>query len=431
MTFAGNCERLYLALRQVILNDPRRHICGRLLSTTPRMVLPRGASSATQKKPLTKSQPGKETAADAGSASRDVFVDGEVTHKKTLWMTLERMGLSKDADPNQAVTLSARIRKQLQEKMGKGKAPGQQGEGQEEEEEESPSKRKARNLRHQTRDLSRLTGGVVASILRERVIYDDGDIIALDKPYGLPVHGGPGVRHSIDSLLPWLARKLDRAKSQPELHLIHRLDKETTGVILLARSEMTARALHELFRKREIIKRYWVITVGVPSPREGILDMPMKEQEVAGKHRMVVKPDLGDVYPESWGVRLGRDRDAHTAITKYKVLHYHHNCALVQLEPSTGVKHQIRVHLAQGLGCPILGDHKYSHQNKLAPQRLTDSILRSLGITQPKARTVPMHLHARQLIIPHTFNGRNISISTKVPWHFGHNMKRLKLKFDP
>lgn len=361
---------------------------------------------------------------DAAASQKDFFVDGDVKEKRTLRRKLEKLALSPDADLSQSSIVAARVRRKLQAHM-KAQKPV-------EEEEDTPKKRT--DLKYQTRDLGRLSGDVVAKILRDRVIFDKGDIIALDKPYGLPVHGGPGMKHSIDSLLPKLAWTLNNkgGGNTEELHLIHRLDKETTGVMLLARNERTARVLHEMFRKRQIIKRYLVITVGIPSPREGILDMPMIEKEIDGKHRMVIKPDMADLYPDTIGMRSGRkSRDSKEAITRYKVLSERGNCALVQLEPETGVKHQIRVHLAQGLGCPILGDHKYSHHDRLAPQKLTAGILHSLGITQPKARTVPMHLHAKQLVIPEMFDQQNYFISTKVPWFFSDNMKKLKLKYDP
>nr|XP_054748890.1 pseudouridylate synthase RPUSD4, mitochondrial-like [Lytechinus pictus] len=356
------------------------------------------------------------------SGQRDVFVDGDAKEKRTLRRKLEKLALSPDADLSQSSVVAARIRKQLKASI-KAQKPVK--------EKEDILKKKRRDLRYQTRDLSRLSVNVVAEILRDRVIFEKDDIIALDKPYGLPVHGGPGMKHSIDSLLPKLSNLLNKKGTSEELHLIHRLDKETTGVILLARTERTARVLHEMFRKRQIIKQYLVITVGIPSPKEGILDMPMTEKEIDGKHRMVIRPDMADLYPDSVGVRSGRrNRDSQEALTRYKVLNERGNCALVQLEPETGVKHQIRVHLAQGLGCPILGDHKYSHHDRLAPQKLTPGILQSLGISQPKARTVPMHLHARQLVIPEIFDKHNYFISTRVPWFFRENMKRLKLKYD-
>jgi 23S rRNA-/tRNA-specific pseudouridylate synthase len=94
-----------------------------------------------------------------------------------------------------------------------------------------------------------------------------------------------------------------------------------------------------------------------------------------------------------------------------------------------GYQHQIRAHLAYGLGCPILGDHKYSHNIKLAPQKLPDEMLRNLCINQSKVRYVPMHLHSYRIILPEFSKNSNIFITAKLPLHFLNNLKRLKLRF--
>nr|XP_002739435.1 PREDICTED: RNA pseudouridylate synthase domain-containing protein 4-like [Saccoglossus kowalevskii] len=276
---------------------------------------------------------------------------------------------------------------------------------------------------HETQDLSRLSPFVVAKILHERIIYDHDDVIAIDKPYGLPSHGGPTITNNVNDTLTILAKLID--KSLPKLYLVHRLDKETTGVMLLAKSEIIAKQLNALFRKKMVIKRYWVLTVGVPEPSEGVVDIPMEEGEVAGKNRMLLRPDYGLVYKNLIKSSSGKGA---TALTNFKVLASEGNCALVELQPETGIKHQIRCHLASGLGCPILGDHKYSHHDKLAPQKLPGDMLQRLNIRQAKVRTVPMHLHAKQLIIPQFRDGRNLFISTKLPEFFKKNMTRLKIQ---
>ena len=90
--------------------------------------------------------------------------------------------------------------------------------------------------------------------------------------------GGPGVTHNIDSLLPILAKKLARKENDNDtLYLVHRLDKETTGVMMLARTEHMLRRLQAMFRNRKVIKKYWTITVGVPDPPSGVVDMPIAE----------------------------------------------------------------------------------------------------------------------------------------------------------
>ncbi|XP_077996098.1 pseudouridylate synthase RPUSD4, mitochondrial-like [Glandiceps talaboti] len=278
-------------------------------------------------------------------------------------------------------------------------------------------------LSYQVKDLSRLSTQVVAKILHDSIIYDHDDVIAIDKPYGLPSHGGPGVTNNVNDTLPLLARLID--KSLTKLYLIHRLDKETTGVMLLARSEVTARQLNAMFRHHQVVKKYWVLTIHVPEPNEGVIEIPMAEGEVAGKRRMLLRPEYGLVYKDF--AKLPRSRGT-AAITNYRVLSTSGNCALVELQPETGIKHQIRCHLATGLGCPILGDHKYSHSDRLAPQKVPGDMLQKLDMRQSKARTIPMHLHAKQLIIPEFRDGRNLFISAKPPKHFTRNMRKLKIE---
>src|SRR4051812_6915158 len=109
-------------------------------------------------------------------------------------------------------------------------------------------------------------------------------------------------------------------------------------------------------------------------------------------------------------------RNGKRAVTKYKVLCQRGNAALLEVEPETGLRHQIRVHLGFGLRCPILGDHKYSHLDKMMPQKLPADMLLSLNIRQAKVRTVPMHLHARHIMIPEMgADGKNIFVHCPLP----------------
>ncbi|XP_071848287.1 pseudouridylate synthase RPUSD4, mitochondrial-like isoform X2 [Apostichopus japonicus] len=265
-------------------------------------------------------------------------------------------------------------------------------------------------------NLGKLQPSTVATILKKSVIYDNG---------------GPGVTNNISALLPTLAHLLRStqtvAMETPSLHLIHRLDKETTGVMMLARSAVTARQLHQQFFRREMQKKYWVVTVGVPDPCEGVIDIPLIDKEVAGKNRMTVNPEVGQQYADVLGPGKKRSRGL-TAVTNFRVISENGTAALVELMPETGVKHQLRVHMSQGMGCPILGDHKYFHHHKLAPQILPKSLLRSFGIEQPKVRGIPMHLHAKQLRIPNFQDGRALSVSVRLPRYFAKTLHKLKLR---
>lgn len=105
--------------------------------------------------------------------------------------------------------------------------------------------------------------------------------------------------------------------------------------------------------------------------------------------------------------------------------------ALVELEPETGVRHQLRVHLSEALSCPILGDHKYSHNDKYAPQKLPQTMLDLLAVRQSKVRNIPMHLHATSIVIPgFGEEGQELIISSPLPKFFRYTMKKLKL-FKP
>ncbi len=281
-----------------------------------------------------------------------------------------------------------------------------------------------RKLKHQVVNIQDLQEEVVVNILRDSILYENEELVALDKPYGLPSHGGPGVHHSIGKLLPKLAQKLNG--DLENLQLIHRLDKETTGVMVVAKNKAAAWKLHGMFKRREVVKKYWMLTKGVPNPVEGVIDIPMAEGTVGEYYRMTLRPDK---TPEM------RDRshrpnykDRLDAITNYKVLDSYGSCALVECQPETGVKHQIRCHMAFALNTPILGDHKYSHLSKLAPQKLYPDLLQRLYIRQPTVRYLAMHLHAKVLILPEAKDGRNLFISARLPKHFLQNMKWLKVK---
>lgn len=197
--------------------------------------------------------------------------------------------------------------------------------------------------------------------IQQSVIFKDDDIIVINKPAGLATQGGVGVNVSVDSLLDFL--KFDYEK-RPKL--VHRLDKDTSGILVLARTASVAASLTKSFKTKEIEKIYWALVVGTPDIPEGKIDLPISKQEVgAGKEKMTA------------------DEDGDKAITYYKVLENMGNkISLVELHPITGRTHQLRVHMAH-IGNPILGDGKYG--GKLA---FIDGLNKK------------MHLHARQVKLP-------------------------------
>lgn len=294
----------------------------------------------------------------------------------------------------------------------------------------SPVQKKVRELRQLTRQLQVVHPNVLAKALHRGLLFHNQELLAINKPYGVPVHGGPGVRNSISDVLPILAKMIDGMRAGPELHLCHRLDKETTGTMLLARSEMAASRVQELFRTHQVEKKYWVLSVGVPVPSEGVIDIPIVEKEISGPqphYKMALSP----VYRLSEGgegvTRVRANQQAHGAVTHYRVLGSSGGCSLVELRPITGVKHQIRVHMAYALGCTILGDHKYSHWNKLAPQKLPEGVLRKLGLEQSKARYLPLHLHASQLTLPGISGEGDITVQCPLPKFFTSSLRKLQI----
>ncbi|KAI3370084.1 hypothetical protein L3Q82_024869, partial [Scortum barcoo] len=232
--------------------------------------------------------------------------------------------------------------------------------------------RRVTELKRFSLQLQRVHPNVLAKHLHRTVLYRDKDVAVINKPYGVPVRDDSGGT-SITSVLPVLSKMIDgmKIKSASQLLPCLGLEKDASGALLLARSEKVAEHILNLYRDNQVERKYWVITVGVPVPSEGVIDIPIIEREVTGPqphYKMTLSPlfrmnDTGDHM-----TKIRAHRQAHPAATKYRVLDSSNGCSLVELQPFSGVKHQMRVHMAFALTCPILGDHKYSHWNKLAPQ---------------------------------------------------------------
>uniref|UniRef100_A0A8C5QFK2 Pseudouridylate synthase RPUSD4, mitochondrial n=1 Tax=Leptobrachium leishanense TaxID=445787 RepID=A0A8C5QFK2_9ANUR len=270
--------------------------------------------------------------------------------------------------------------------------------------------------------------GVTLRGLYARVVRNDPQLVLINKPHGLPVHGGPSVRQSVSSMLPELSEKIFGRGSEV-LRLCHRLDKDTTGALILARNSEAAERVHKLLREREARKVYWALCVGTPSPPEGILDIPIVEQETTGpqKHyKMCLSPRFR-INREGALKKTSVCRSAKESVTQYRVLAECAGASLLELQPVTGVKHQLRVHLSYGLDCPILGDHKYSHWGRLAPQQPSRSILQALGLSAPQARSLLLHLHAAQITLPAAAGGPPLIMQCPPPKYFMSSLRRLGL----
>ena len=222
--------------------------------------------------------------------------------------------------------------------------------------------------------------------IRDMVIHQDEHSFVLSKPPGLATQGGTKTTQHLDRLLDGLA---DTQTQRPKL--VHRLDKDTSGVLLVARSARAAGHYAKAFSGRTARKIYWALITGVPSADEGLIDLPLAKQPGTGGEKMHVDREEGLSARTRWRVI---DRAGNRA-------------AWVELQPLTGRTHQLRAHMA-AIGHPIVGDAKYGGPEAF----LTGGISRK------------MHLHARRLKID-GLDGKVIDITAPLPQHFAESLATL------
>lgn len=224
------------------------------------------------------------------------------------------------------------------------------------------------------------------------VIYKDDRVIVLNKPFGLPVQGGTKINKSVDGMLD--ALMFDKPERP---RLVHRLDRDTSGVLVLARDAKTAAVLSKGFSGKSIEKTYWALVNNVPMPGRGTIDLPLSKYTHAETLREQVGVD---------------ETDGKSAITEYRVLEsLARRFAFVEMKPLTGRMHQLRVHMAS-VGCPIVGDHKYGGSMNEA---------KALGVENV------LHLHARRIVIPASGAGKAIDVSAPLPAHMRASFEALGL----
>ena len=202
--------------------------------------------------------------------------------------------------------------------------------------------------------------------LLDRLLHRDGLMLVINKPAGLPVHAKPGARgnervESLEDYFDALRFGLPRAPA-----LAHRLDRDTTGCLILGRHPKALRKLHKLFFDGKVDKTYWAICRGAPEKLSGTIDATlMKGTQKKGWRMHIADPD---------------DPSALTARTTYRVLAQKDGLSFIEAKPKTGRTHQIRVHLAS-IGAPIIGDPLYGNLSEIE-------------------RAEPMMLHARRVVVP-------------------------------
>lgn len=230
-----------------------------------------------------------------------------------------------------------------------------------------------------------------AAELAGLILYQDAAVIVLDKPAGLAVQGGPGIRRHLDGMLD--ALRGDRAERP---RLVHRLDQETSGVLVLARSPGIAGALARAFRERQVEKIYWAVVRGRPEAPAGRIDLPLLRLKGARGARSEAAPG---------------DADAARAITDYRTRdHAGRHFTWLELMPLTGRTHQLRVHCA-AIGTPILGDSKYDPAPDSAPDPAGEA-------------GAGLHLHARRLSLPHP-EGGTLTVEAPLPAHMRERFRHL------
>lgn len=213
------------------------------------------------------------------------------------------------------------------------------------------------------------------------LLHEDRDIFILNKPSGFAVQGGTKTHQHLDGLLMGLGAELGERPL-----LVHRLDRDTSGVIVIAKRRSVAAALGKLFATRAVKKTYWAVVKGVPKPAQGRIEVALIKAK---------GPD-GDRMRAS---REGEEEDEQRAVTHYAVIDKAPPIASwVSLKPVTGRQHQLRAHMAH-IGTPIMGDEKYGGLDDM-----------------PEGMDRKLHLHARRIVFPHPREGV-IDISAPVPEH--------------
>ncbi len=237
------------------------------------------------------------------------------------------------------------------------------------------------------------------AFLKSIILFEDADVMVLNKPMGLAVQGGSGTTRHIDGMLGTM-----RGPDGQRPRLVHRLDKDTAGCLLVAKTRFAAAALAKTFRSRSARKIYWALVAGVPKPAQGRISTYLAKQEVEE-----------DSY-----MRIAKhgEKDAVHAVTYYAVVEpAAHKFAWISLKPVTGRTHQLRAHMAH-VGNPIVGDPKYFNiENWEFP-----------GGVQNK-----LHLLARRIAVPHP-RGGTIDVSAPLPPHMEQSWNLLGFdakRYDP
>ena len=222
--------------------------------------------------------------------------------------------------------------------------------------------------------------------IKKNIIFEDNFLLVINKPYGIPVQGGNNVNFNIDLILPILC------ENNSSIRLVHRIDKNTSGILLLAKTKEVAQNITMLFKENKIKKKYLAIVEGKLTKRIGKITLPVTKKKIAGMEKMVIDP-----YSKE------------KAETSYKVIDYKKGLSLLEVYPKTGRKHQIRVHL-QSINHPILGDYKYNSTNN----------------DNKEVSNEKMHLHAKE--IQFVLNNNKYFFKASLPNFFKETIKKINIE---
>lgn len=204
------------------------------------------------------------------------------------------------------------------------------------------------------------------------ILYEDTELIVINKPHNVAVQGGTNTEFHLDLIV-------HHHPHYPGLRLTHRIDKDTSGLLVIAKSYDSARWLTGAFKEKSIQKNYLAVVVGKPTPSKGIIDLPL--EKIPGKSE-----------------KMSAAAEGKPSITHYETLEISRNLSLVSLQPETGRTHQLRVH-CMAKGFPILGDGKYAGKQ-----------------AHPLEKRSLLHLHAYEMIVPYP-QGENKHFQAPLPLH--------------
>ncbi|MEZ5921297.1 MAG: RluA family pseudouridine synthase [Parvularculaceae bacterium] len=232
-----------------------------------------------------------------------------------------------------------------------------------------------------------------ADFIRKLTIYEDNEILAINKPFGLAVQGGAKQSRHLDGMLAALEKNGERPR------LVHRLDQDTGGLLILAKTRIAAAKLGEVFRGRGVTKTYWALCAGAPELHEGTIDLPIgkKMTRIGGRDQERMAPV--------------DEEEAKRAITDFMMIDSAGPVSFLALKPVTGRTHQLRVHCA-AMNCPIVGDRKYG-----GPAARIEGVVDGL------------HLFCRSMTFPHPKTGAKMTLTAPLTGRMKETWKFFS--FDP